>query len=313
MSLSPTMHTARFGGQAFDCVSTSDRVNQSVAEHTFPRKDGAHLQPMGAGPRRTQLRCIFFEVPPDGDDSGDNYQERYESFYQKINSGKTLSFVHPIFGSYRAKVVGEITTDASSDEFDILTVDCTFVEDSTTISPFDFSASRPVDMGIAGVEVEAAKLEAALESEGLSSPVAGDTVDSVAKWRTDDTITTRRVNLELQSITSKISSAVEEFELATNLQRQPIWRSFQRLQGEVRRAAQLFQQNQPEVFYFTVRTDAPLRVLVVDMYGAADAQRRYEELLTLNDISDPLLILEGTRLKATSPQTQESKGLRSAL
>lgn len=313
MSLSPTMHIARFGGQAFDCISTSDSVGRSVAEHTFPRKDGAHLQDMGAGPRRTRLRCVFFEVPPEGDDSGDNHLERYEEFYKKINSGKTLSFVHPIFGSYRAKVVGSIDTDASSDEFDVLIVDCTFVEDSTTVSPFDFSASRPVDMGIAGVEVEAAKLDESLAAEGLSSSVGGDSVDTVSKWRTDDSISTRRVNLELQSLTSDISSAVEEFELATDLSRQPIWRSFQRLQGEVRRAAQLFQQNQPEVFEFTVRTDAPLRVLVVDMYGAAEAATRYEELLRLNDISDPLLILEGTRLKATSPQTQGSKGLRSAL
>ena len=125
--------------------------------------------------------------------------------------------------------------------------------------------------------------------------------------------TTRRVNLELQSITNKISNMTDEFELATNIERYPIWRSTQRLQGEVRKAAQAFQQKNPTVFSLTVVTDTPLFVLVSGMYGAEEATQRYDELMTLNDIADPLVIREGTVLKANSPDTAQSRGLRSAL
>ena len=313
MALSPTIHVAKFGGVAFDCVSTSDAVNQAVVQNEFPRKDGAHLQPMGAGPRRTRLACFFFERAPEGGDPTKNYLERYEEFYSKVNSDEILEFVHPVFGSYRAKAVGDITTDANSDEADSLTVGVMFVEDSTTPSPFDFSAPQPVDSGISTVKVEAAKLDAALAAEGLSSTIPSESVEKVSGWRTIEDISSRRVNLEMQSLTNKISKTSDEFELASNIQRQPIWRSFQRLAGEIRRAAKLFQQSQPQIFVFAARKDSPLRVLVADIYGTLDFDQRYEEIMRLNDIDDPMLIPEGTQLKATSPKTHRGKGLRSSV
>lgn len=312
MSSSPTMHVARFGGIAFDCIATADSVNRGVVKHTFPRKDGAHLVDMGAGPRNTRLHCIFFEVPPDGDDSGLNYLKRYERFYEVLNSGETRAFVHPIFGTYQAKVDGDIGTDATSDEIDALTLSVTFTEDGVGKWTWDQAAAQPVDAGISAVTVEAAKLDQALDEFELESSVATESVEQVSAWREDETISARRVNLELQSLSNKISNTIDELELSSNLDRQPIWRSMQRLQGEIRRAAQLFIQSQPQIFSFTVVEDAPLRVIVVDLYGSSGFDHRYEEIIRLNDIDDPLVIRAGTKLKATSPNTQRGRGLRAA-
>jgi hypothetical protein len=229
--------------------------------------------------------------------------------YDKVNSGEIQEFVHPIFGSYRA-MAKSIETNATAEEIEVLTIDCTFIEDSTSPTPFDFSSSRPVASGVKNVEVRGAKLDQEFIAAGISSSLGSDTSATVSNWRDDPNMSVRRVNLELQSISNKIASAVEEYQLATDLAGQPVWRSLQRLQGEVRNAAQLFQQSQPQIFSFRVRANVPLRVLVANMFGADDGER-YEELLRLNDIEDPLCIKEGTELKATSPDTQRGRGLRS--
>lgn len=301
------MHVASLGGIPFDCISTSDAVSRAVAEQNFPRKDGAHLQDMGAGARRTRLTCIFFEVPPEGGDPDLTYLERYQQFYLKANSGETLDFVHPIFGSYRAKVVGDISTDATSEDIDSIIVELTLVEDSTDPSPFDFSASQPVDAGIAATKVAEAKMSQALADSGLSSTVGADAVSQVSAWRTDETVSPRRVNLELKSLTERIGAEIVSLSLDSDLSLQPVWRSMQTLQGEIRRAAQLFHQQQPQIFTFTVRTDTPLRVIVTDMYGASEANTRYDELMRLNDIDDPMLIRAGTQLSAASPEINSGK------
>lgn len=306
------LHTVTYGGVELDVLTAVDSLRWAIARYTYARKDGADLDPMGAEPRSTRCKVLFFERRPlEGEvDGGLNHVERFELFYQAAATQVPLDFVHPLTGTYRALVEDlDISVDASED--DAVEVDCTFVEDSTSPAVFDISG-RPVRAGVAQVEVEAELLNAQLAEVGLVSTVGDDAASTVSGWESNTLITARQVNLELQSLSSSIADAVDELELTTQLDRYPVWRSMQRLHYEVRRAAEAFRQTQPTIFEFVVQSAIPLRVLAGDMYGAEQAESRYQEMLRLNDIDDPSLLAIGMRLRANAPDSQPRAGLRSA-
>jgi len=308
---SDELHTASFAFQALDVLTTKDSIRRALARHSYPRRDGGTVQDMGSEPRETRCRIIFYERPPiDGEDelSSRSHLERFEAFVSAANAGFPQEFVHPITGSYNAQVE-DIDFDADAEERDVIVCDCRFVEDTTDPAAFQIGSVRPSAGGAGSVAVEAEILNAALDAAGLESSVGTDASAAVSGW---GSATSREITLELQSLSSQISQATDDLELATNLARHPIWRSMQRLHAEIRRAAQAARQVAPSLIEFTVAAPVPLRVMATNLYGAAAAQEKYAELLRLNDFDDPTLILSGTVVRAASSNSSPRQGLRSA-
>lgn len=308
------LHVASFAFVELDVLTGRDSIRRALARHSYPRRDGGDVQDQGADPRSTDCRIIFFEREPiegESDLSSLNHLQRYEAFFAAAMAGFPQEFVHPITGSYNA-LVEDLGMSFDAEEPGVLLVDCRFVEDATDPAPLDIGVARPVSAGVATVEVEVEALNAALDAAGLESSVGDETLAAVAGWESDAEVTARLVTMELQSLSSKLAAATDELELATRLDRHPVWRALQRLHNELRRAAQVVRQSEPALFELTTTTALPLRVLAADLYGAHQAERRRAELMQLNDIDDPGLIPSGTTLVAPTLHAKPRQGLRSA-
>lgn len=308
---SSALYQASFGGVEFDCLATSDAIARAIARHTYPRRDGGDLQDMGAEPRSTRCRIEFWERAPLEGESTGNHLERFAAFYDVCHYGQAFEFVHPITGSYRA-MVESFDFDASGDERDAIMVEVTFVEDSTQPARFDPGSLQSVDSGSAAVRVNADLVNVELEDAGITSSVADETADSVDAWEGGPGISAREVSLRLATINSQIDALIEEYELATDITRFPLYRRLQALNYSARRAASLFKQAQPQVIQITVAAPRPLRVLAAETYGAADAEARHADLMRMNDIDDPSLLPAGTVLRAPSPRAGRQASRRRA-
>lgn len=310
---SENLHLASYGGVELDVLTARDSVRRMLARHSYLRRDGGNVDDEGGDPRVTRCRIIFFERPPiAGEQLGTlDHLQRFETFWNAANAGVSQEFVHPITGSYNAKVEGTgFSVDA--EERDTIVVDCTFVEDNPDVRAEFEHALRPVPAGVATVEVTVAELNAQLDELDLESDVGERALSTVQRWGTDPDLTARQVSLELNTLSSRIAAATDTLQLATDLTRHPVWRSLQRLHGEVRRAARVFQQRTPTLIEHTLKAATPLRVFCAQVYGADQAQERYEELQRLNDIDDPSLVPAGTTLLRPDATSSPRQGLRSA-
>lgn len=309
---SGALYQASFGGVEFDCLSTSDSMARAVAKHSYPRRDGADLQDMGGEARTTRCQLIFWErASLEGETATGNHLQRFAAFLAASRAGRSQDFVHPLTGTYRA-LIEELEFDATGEERDAITATCTFVEDSTQPAKFDPGSLLAVDSGAAAVAANAQLATDALAAQGIDSDVPSSASSLVDAWESDPTKSAREVDLELATAQNQIDGLVDQYELTTDIDRFPLYRRMVSLSYSLKRAAALFKQAQPQVIQITLAADQPLRVLVTETYGAAQAEARYADVMRMNDIEDPSLILAGTVLRAPSPRSTSAPTRRAA-
>ncbi len=309
MTWSEDYFLSSYGGVDFDCLATSDAEPREIVEHGYPRRDGADLQDMGALARRTRCEILFWEREPlEGETTAGTARERFSKFQAAIHSGKAQDFVHPLTGTYRARVA-DFTYDASGDE-DGISVSCTMIEDST--QPQRYAASGILDpyAGAAAARATADQVNAELAAAGISSTIGDDAADLADAWESDPTKSAREVNLELAAASAQIEALADEYELATDLANFPLYRRLQALNYSLRRAASLFRQAQPQTIQITVKIARPLRVIAAEIEGASKAEDHHAAMMRMNEIDDPSLIPAGTVLRAPAPAT--ARGRRAA-
>jgi prophage DNA circulation protein len=288
---------ASFGGVDFECLTTRDSVDRDIVEHTYPRVDGADLQDMGAGARRTDCRVIFRDRALTEEGSLQlvrSPRERFLLFRAACHRGGAQDFVHPVTGTYSAMCKAE-SWDVEGGR-DYIEIDVTFIEDGTAPALIDPGPGDLFAAGLAALRVQAALLEQQLRLAGLSTALAADALANAESWD-DDALSIREINLQLLSFAASIDEAVIDLELATNVQRMPILRGVHKLQWSMRQAAASRQQSQQQIVTLTIARNLPLRVILADFYGAAEVSRYYDEVVRLNDIADVSLILAGTTIR----------------
>lgn len=306
-----------YGGTRIDILSTSDENGRILATYEFPHRDGAQLEDMGAQPRITHARLVFFQVTPD-----DNPHERFYFFKALADQGEAQAFVHPITGTYRARV-GDLTWSADAENRSEIIVDCTFHEDSEIPAEFELGAGVPSTVGIDEVDASAGLVDVSVDDYNaqqvesgarrfvpLETDLTSESVALVRTWseidRTDPTTLgsfSRSVYLDLVAMNNKLQALVEEWELATDLDRYPIMIALNDLNFTMRQAAQAVIDDSPRIF--EIRVDAPIALLALaaNTYGAADAEMRADQITRLNDIPNPARIEAGTILKAQTVDT----------
>jgi hypothetical protein len=205
--------------------------------------------------------------------------------------------VHPLYGSYNARAE-RIRVRATAAERDFLAVDVTFVEEGKTASFEDIATSADER---ANVDSAAADLATELETAGLESDVGPDAVAQADAWEASTTVDPRALNLELNEIANDISAAIEDLELATDVERYPVLVAMMDLHSAMRGLASYLMNTAPQLTTYTVPEMAPLAVICQHLYGGALALTRVEELLELNDLADPGLIPAGVVLTVITP------------
>lgn len=300
-----------YGSIRLDCQSTTDRNGRVLATYESPHKDGARQEDMGAEPRTTRCRIIFFQLAAD-----DNPHERFAFFKDLVHQGETQTFTHPISGSYRAKV-DDFTWSATAEERGVIYVDCTFNEDSDEPATFDIGPGSPSSAGSIDVAAASAAVQVELDSindegliddpyyEPLESDALDESVTLVETWELADPndLSPSSVSTDLARVTNQLQDLTDEWELATNLDRYPLMVAVSNLIYTLRLAASSFVEDVPRFFEIRVTAPTPLMLIAQRTYGGEEAEDRFYELIRLNDIDNPAMIDAGTVLRAQSPDS----------
>lgn len=300
---SSILFDASYGGFPIHVLQTSDDGGRDLATHKYPHRNGAEEEDMGGAQRVTRAHIIFF---------GPDHAEAFRVFHDLANSVEALTFTHPLFGSYEAKV-GDLHWETSSEPRDCIMVDCVFREDTLTPAVFEVGAGSPTLAGSEDVDASAAEWLIIVEPEaGTIIDIDGvalgnDAMATAEAWATDASKTLRDVTHELTALSDRIDATQERFETATDINQYPALVALTKLRGSLVKASQAFAQRSPRIFEVTVAAPAPLLVVAAQIYGATQAADRAQQLIELNDIRNPARIDAGTVLRAQSPVSPRAR------
>lgn len=285
------LYEATFAGIRLDVTSSNGDRSNSVAEHRSPYKAGSRVEHTGEDPWVESLSLIF---------TGPDHLERYEAFLRAKAKPDPQLLIHPIHGS-KYCLVASCSESISPDRWDTIDVQATFIEHSPLIGVVGPGAGRSLDAEVQNVAAEAARLDSALADMGAESAVPARAGSIAAGWKAPST-TLRKVNLEVVSIANDIAALTEALNVATDIRAWPVIRSLELLQSNVRNAGEAFAATTPRLMEITVLEPVPLLTIAARTYGAKQANARYEELRSLNDVKNPARVEAGTVLKAQSPE-----------
>lgn len=305
------LYEASWGGLRLDVLETDDQAGRATARHRYVHRDGADVEDLGGEPRVTRVTCVFFERPALAGEEGLTHYDRFRRLATLKDEGVARTFVHPLTGSYKAKI-GEFSFQARAGERDVITCTIEFVEDTTEPAVFSPGAGTPVAAGAAEVKA-AAVITGAVFDVYLSAEVAAGrkapdaaplkattaaATTAAATWEGDD-ISVRDVNNDLIDLGNQIDALVDKYALAADVTRLPTFVALSNLRYELTKAAEAFTSPGPRLTEIQVLEAAPLLVIAARFYGsAAEAQDRADELAELNVVKNPARVPAGTRLKA---------------
>lgn len=296
---------ARWGGIRIDVESTSVRHGRRVVQHMQPRRDGADLEPMGREPWVADMRFFFMDHRRVRPGEGDALA-RFEQFDALVGEERARTLVHPYQGSIVCRVV-DFTHQSAADSEDVIECSATFIEDLSQPNVQDLAERAPAVAGAQQVELDVAEAQTALADAGVESSVLGDVETAVARWETDTSLSPRSIALEMASLNNRLSAELDTFEAATDLDSFPLVKQYTRLQANLRRASEVFTRQTSRLVKIEVHEPLPLRVIAARFYGAREAEKRFAEMLEINDIDNPALVERGAVLSAFAPQPRSRR------
>jgi hypothetical protein len=298
------LHVASFAGLELDVLSVDDESGRAVAIRRSPYRDGARVEDLGGEARVTRCQVIFFQRGP-----SDHHLARFADFENVKRLGEVGTFVHPLTGSYDARITA-FSFSAGAEPRDVIMVQVTFTEDTDEPAVFDIGAGAPRQSMAEDVAIAAAGLDEAIAEVAFRDPdcvvdrtVATDAVAVVSLWESP-TATIRDVNLKVVALRNRIEAEMFRLELATDVRRYPILRALNRLEATLRQTATVFTERAPRIVEHTITAPTNLLSFCASRFGAVNALDRYDELRTLNDVRNPARLDAGTVLKAQSARSR---------
>lgn len=302
---SEILFSAQFAGVPLDIQFTRDSIENGLVTHLRPRRDGANIQNMGQNPRTTDCRILFFERELEGNEiepgSPNHHRRRFQKFFAFQARDRAQVFVHPLFGSYRARVKNLVVV-AEADKRDLIEVTCQFIEDGDSLLLLAPGDNFSTHLGVS------ASLNLALEDSLPSTSIQDDlgVFDDVRSLLSD--IEDPGGNLtviaqKLSGVSNKLEQLTRQVRDVADLNNHFAWREFNRLHYEIRQAVDLAREFRPRTFQVTVfaRPGIGLRLLAAQTYGAELALEMTERILQMNKVPDPSLIPFGQVLDAPIP------------
>jgi len=314
---------ASWAGIRIDVLSASVNHGRRQTPHESPKRDGAALEDGGRAPWVCEMRFIFIDTRRATFDSDtgfvsttqivSDYEARFKAFDKLVDEERTRPLVHPYQGSRQCKI-SNFRHDGDGETPSVITASATFTEDITQPGTRDAGGGTQVQAGAEEVRIAGEILNRTIADEaqfradlGLAVP-SSDSVDAsifaAESWATDITVTARQVSLESITLINQMNEELDAFEAGTRVDRWPLMRDYTQLQYSLRRTAESFQSTTTRLIQITATEPVPLLVLVARVYGADQADRRFQEVTELNPGLNQLsLVPRGTVIKAYSPDT----------
>jgi prophage DNA circulation protein len=296
MSWEEDISVASFRGLSFEVLSIRDSITRRVVEHKFPYRDGASLEDTGREPRP-------FDI--EGDFISDNYLEELINFSKIADEGATGPFVHPLFGTFQAKVMA-FDINHEGERRDSATFTLQLKEDGTNTKVPDFSG------------VESAGDDLTRETETVVSiseeiveftpPDDTDWLDLVDRAVEDalafiddvdaivDDLETRFEQMRktaLDAIDEVVAMTDRAVDTVTSVTT-PLVQGLHSIVIAAKRLRERAERIKSKIVELPIDVTAPLTTTAMRLYGDAS---RVDDLVRINKIRNPFLIPAGTRLR----------------
>lgn len=284
-------------------VSHNAAFGVRLARHSYLKRDGAELEPMGAEQARVTYRLTF--VGPD-------FASRYRQLVAAIRRDPRGVIVDPLAGQFQAACTG--ISDASRDlrsSKNAVDVTIGFEEDALDVAQqvelLDppsaavqriTTKARAVRVAAAPFPHSALTVAAFLNKLQLLVSAMNAAIDGVA----------------ILTLAVKLAAAGKAADLAVAaLLADPgvVGQVGTKAYGAVTRivdayaasiqADQAIARSRPAVIQYTVTGPVSVFTLAARLYGAAMAQQKAAEIMAANRLPDPLWIATGTKLLISQP------------
>jgi len=306
--------------------SWSDDLPIRLATYQYLKKDGAEVEPMGAGPKAFSFRCAFI-----GADCG----ERYKALAASIQAEPRGLLVHPRLGQFQAACSGLKASENPATALDVVEFSIDFIENQldqslvtgSVPSVYTFSArlqdaltrasnatqaivqNRIANLVFSAAVVAVQALNQLLEKlDALCIAFAQTTPDSLA---TDPTLISPAPldkmlgqaailrDDALRALTATLTVTLES-DISLTDARTAVYLAYAQAEQEYRAA---LAQRVP-VVPFTVPSAMPLHLISVRLYGQ-DAQKFMSSFYALNRIRTPHWVPGGTVLQVLRPGVRQ--------
>jgi hypothetical protein len=210
---------------------------------------------------------------------------------QAVVDDKPRIFRHPSSGSYLARI-GPFTEDI--DEHGIITAELEVVRIAPIAAVSDAGAGTIPATGEGAVDAAADELAAELADVDIDSLLPLEAKAAVTDWTSTDKVDTRKVLTQVGSLTAKAGAQADALEGDIGL-----WQAFKStvlLAQSIRDAAEAATSGSLSTFLLRIASPVALRAVLASVYGADEADARYDEVLALNDLVSPAWIDPGTDL-----------------
>lgn len=282
---------ASFGEVPLHIGSIDTDRGRDIAVQSPSYGDRHTLTDRGLRQQRTTCEVLFIDRP-----GWRSYLERYDQLIRMFEAGEVAIFSHPIDGSYRARC-SEVSVRAEADSLS-LSASCTFLREDPPRVVRELGAGIDTSAGPEALSVAAMFADERLAVHGLTSAAPTDALAAVTAWsEAGDDLDAQRVYLEVATLTDRIDTAIADLELAQDLSRYQAYEAMIRLRYSLTRAAEVFTADSRSLFELYVETPRPVIRICADVYGAAEAADRADEVTHLNRIRTPNLVPRGTTLK----------------
>jgi hypothetical protein len=256
-----------------------------------PYRGDLHVnQDRGLRQARTRCEIVFCDEP-----GSQSFADRFLAFRELARGSAPRLFVHPLLGSYMA-VVADLQHNANGDERCVY-ASCVFVADEPPPAVFPVGAGVTAAAGPEEVGVHVAQANEQLAELGLESTTPASCLAAATAWAELEDPDARAIALEASSLAAEIDETVADLELATDLERWELWKTFLTLRYSVVRAAEATTSETARVSEYTVVVAEPLRALCARLFGAREAEERARQVAKLNGLRTPGLVPAGTALK----------------
>lgn len=281
---------ASFGGQPLLIADIHTERGRDIAIQSPSRGSKHVLQDRGQKLVSTTCTILFIDQPGLAP-----FLDRYDSFRALVDKGEAQIFSHPLDGSFLARAEGNLV-DADSGTGEVRCSVKFLAEDEPQTVFAPGGGISPI-AGLQAVITASAIADTALAAAGLSSPIPSSCLDAVTGWTENLDLDSNDVFIGVANLTGQISDAIDALDLATDIDRWPVYQAFMGLAFQVARAGETLTADSANVFNLLVQVARPVLAICAEVYGPELAPERADEVQSLNRLRTPGLVPAGTTLK----------------
>lgn len=294
-------YRSSFGSvRLFISVLSTSRPRTLVV-HESARGDKHVVQDRGAGIVTVQTTLLFDYM--DGDTL--TPKDRVEEF-RALCDGTARVFTHPTSGSFSA-LPGQFTEGL--DAHGNITAEVEFTADGPVTDALPPGAASIPASGEGLVDAAADAFSAELDEIGEDDldiiGLGDDSKTTADAWVANPNVSQREVAAQGGALNERAKKGMSKYVTLDNWQ---MFKSTVILADSIKTAADQATLDSLFTVSMVTASSEPLRALVAKVYGADQVDRRYQQIMDINDIATPGLLDVGTKLQLPGFPTKDRHG-----